>query len=133
MKDEGHTLLERKASDDRGWKWLKAGRPGHSCPFRVLEHLGLRGAWWEDLGGYCEMHPLHPRSLSGALQVTLDPSETLGADAQGRRSRLRGVPALGAEVMDGTTWGGSGGQRRERLVMGSWNPDCGAKRRSSLG
>lgn len=46
---------------------------------------------------------------------------------------LGGVPALRAEVTDGTTWGGSGGQRRERLVMGSGNPDHGAKRTRSLG
>lgn len=71
--------------------------------------------------------------MSGALQVTLDPSETLRAGAQGRRSRLEGVPALGAEVTDGTTWGGSGGQRRERLLMGSGNPNYGAKGRRSLG
>lgn len=46
---------------------------------------------------------------------------------------LGGVPVLRVEVTDGTTWGGSGGQRRERLVMGSGNPDHGAKRTRSLG
>lgn len=46
---------------------------------------------------------------------------------------LGGVPALRAGVTNGTTWGGIRGRERERLVMGSGNPDHGAKRTRRLG